>query len=176
MAAKKRSTKSKSVGLWLGAFSVLESGRGDAAFQIIGRARDAEEASRVFEQRLLYLRDATSLFDAESSVYLDAIIDLTPATFPVPTLVNFVSRKQSAPSDVWSPVPEQADSRAEIYGWGEDDDSEKVIDREPFLEFAKRKGTPTSKAKSRTSAKREAARKSSPSARRAAPSKAKRGK
>ena len=53
--------------------------------------------------------------------------------------MNFVSRKESSQSDVWSPVPEQPDSRAEIYGWGEDDESEKEIDRQPFLEFAKRK-------------------------------------
>ena len=70
------------MGLWLGAFSVLESGRGDAAFQIIARARGPEDAARVFEERLLHLREETTLFDAESSVYLDAIIDLTEKTFP----------------------------------------------------------------------------------------------
>lgn len=168
MAAKKQGTKSKSAGLWLGAFSVLESGKGDAAFQIIGRASNAEEASRVFEKRLLELRETTSLFDTEASVYLDAIVDLSPSTFPVATLVNYVARKDSSQSDVWSPVPEQPDSRAEIYGWGEDDENEKVVDREAFLEFtakekagAKAKGGAKKKAgaKPKGGAKKKASRK-----------------
>ncbi|HVH43275.1 MAG TPA: hypothetical protein VM925_13060 [Labilithrix sp.] len=152
MAAKKQGSKANQMGLWLGAFSLLESGPGDAAFQIIARARSAQDAARVFEERLLHLRETTTLFDAESSVYLDAIIDLTAKQFPVPTLVNFVSRKKSSQSDVWSPVPEQPDSRAEIYGWGEDDENEKVVDREPFLEFAKRKRPAKSKAPSKRNA------------------------
>lgn len=172
--AKQGSAKAGSVGLWLGAFSVLESGRGDAAFQIIGRARDAEDAAEVFKERLLHLRETTSLFDGESSVYLDAIIDLSPATFPVPTLVNYVARKESSQSDEWSPVPEQADSRAEIYGWGEDEDSEKVIEREAFLEFAKRKGAAKAKAKAASKGKTKSAGKKS--AARAGASKAKRAK
>lgn len=171
MAAKKRSTKTKSVGLWLGAFSLLESGRGEAAFQIIARARGAEDAARIFEERLLHLRETTSLFDAESSVYLDAIIDLSPATFPVPTLVNFVSRKASSQSDVWAPVPEQPDSRAVIYGLAEEDESDKMIERVPFVEFSKlKRGTkskPASKSKvtskSTKSSKRQAASRSAPS-------------
>ncbi len=170
MAAKKRSTKTRSVGLWLGAFSLLESGRGEAAFQIIARARDAEDAARLFEERLVHLRETTSLFDAESSVYLDAIIDLSPATFPVPTLVNFVSRKESSQSDIWAPVPEQPDSRAEIYGLAEEDESEKMIEREPFIAFSKRKrptkSKPASKSKapskSTKSSKRRAASTSAP--------------
>ena len=175
MAAKKRSTKTRSVGLWLGAFSLLESGRGEAAFQIITRARGAEDAARIFEERLLHLRETTSLFDAESSVYLDAIIDLDPKTFPVPTLVIFVSRKDSSQSDVWAPVPEQPDSRAEIYGLAEEDESDKMIEREAFIEFAKRKRATKSKpaskskapSKSKKSSKRQAASKSAPPSKKA---------
>lgn len=166
----KKSVKADSAGLWLGAFSVLESGRGEAAFQLIGRARNAEDASRVFEERLLHLRETTTLFDAESSVYLDAIIDLSPATFPVATLVNYVSRKESSQSDEWSPVPQQADSRAEIYGWGEDEASEQLIEREPFLEFAKRKAA----AKAKATAKAKASTKST--GRKPAKAKAKRAR
>ena len=157
------------MGLWLGAFSLLESGRGEAAFQIIARARGAEDAARIFEERILHLRETTSLFDTESSVYLDAIIDLDPATFPVATLVNFVSRKDSSQSDVWAPVPEQPDSRAEIYGLAEEDESDKKIEREAFIEFSKRKrarkSKPASKSKApskSTKSSRKAASKSAP--------------
>lgn len=171
--AKQGSVKAGSVGLWLGAFSVLEAGRGDAAFQIIGRASSAEDAARVFEERLLHLRETSSLFDAESSVYLDAIIDLSASTFPVPTLVNYVARKESSQSDEWSPVPEQADSRAEIYGWGEDEENDKVVEREPFLQFAKRKTAAKTKGASKAKSSAKAAK---PSAKAKSKPKAKRGK
>lgn len=121
--------------LWLGCFTMLEDDeKRSASFQGIVHATGAADAARQFKARIRSLRKTSGLFGSRCSVFLDALFELTPKQFPVPTIVNYASKKEETAWDIWCPVPEQPDARAE--GWGPENEEDL---RDPLVDFATKK-------------------------------------
>ena len=64
---------------------------------------------------------------------MEALFELKPDAFAVPTIVNYTWRHTGKKYELWCPLPEQPDATAEPWG-----DFKEEGTRTPFLTFTKR--------------------------------------